>query len=47
MNQAIILDQLLKDQGVGISNVINLKIDDELLIKRVTGKLGTLRVPFI
>jgi len=39
VNQAIILDQLLKEQGVGISNVINLKIDDELLIKRVTGRL--------
>lgn len=39
VNQAKILDSLLKKQNVGIDKVINLHIDDELLIKRVTGRL--------
>ncbi|KAJ1415091.1 adenylate kinase 1 [Ochromonadaceae sp. CCMP2298] len=39
VNQAKILDALLKKQNVGIDRVINLAIDDELLIKRVTGRL--------
>ena len=39
VNQAKILDKLLAKQNVTIDKVINLKIDDELLIKRVTGRL--------
>ena len=39
VNQAIILDKLLQEQGVEINHVINLEIDDELLIRRVTGRL--------
>lgn len=39
VNQAKILDDLLAKQGVAIDKVINLDIDDELLIKRVTGRL--------
>jgi adenylate kinase len=39
VNQAKILDSLLKKQNVGIDRVINLHIDDELLVKRVTGRL--------
>jgi adenylate kinase len=39
VNQAKILDALLKKQNVGIDRVVNLAIDDELLIKRVTGRL--------
>ena len=39
VNQAIILDKLLEDQGVSINHVINLEIDDDLLIRRVTGRL--------
>lgn len=39
VNQAKILDSLLKKQNVGIDKVINLHIDDELLVKRVTGRL--------
>ena len=39
VEQAKILDGLLKQQKVGIDKVINLSIDDELLIKRVTGRL--------
>lgn len=39
VNQAKILDGLLEKQKVGIDRVINLQIDDELLIKRVTGRL--------
>jgi len=39
VNQAKILDSLLRNQGVGIDRVVNLEIDDELLIKRVTGRL--------
>ena len=37
--QAKILDGLLKNMNISIDKVINLKIDDELLIKRVTGRL--------
>lgn len=36
--QAKILDNLLGDMGVSINKVINLEIDDELLVKRVTGR---------
>lgn len=39
VNQAKILDDLLKKQKVGIDRVINLEINDELLIKRVTGRM--------
>lgn len=38
VNQAKILDDLLKQQNLHIDRVINLKIDDELLIKRVEGR---------
>ena len=37
--QAKILDGLLKKININIDRVINLKIDDDLLIKRVTGRL--------
>ena len=37
--QAKILDELLTKQNVSVDKVINLSIDDELLIKRVTGRL--------
>ena len=37
--QAKILDGLLTKMNISIDKVINLKIDDELLIKRVTGRL--------
>lgn len=33
------LDSLLAEKGVSIDKVVNLSIDDELLIKRVTGRL--------
>lgn len=39
VNQAKILDNLLSQRGQKIDNVINLVIDDDLLIKRVTGRL--------
>eukprot|EP01031_Cornospumella_fuschlensis_P029866 gene29866-36059_t len=39
VKQAEILDGLLSKQGVAIDKVINLHIDDELLIRRVTGRL--------
>jgi adenylate kinase len=39
VNQAKILDELLAKQKVTITSVINLKIDDELLVKRITGRL--------
>jgi adenylate kinase len=39
VTQAKILDKLLAEQGTSIDRVINLSIDDELLIKRVTGRL--------
>ena len=37
--QAKILDGLLKKDHVSISKVINLAIDDELLVKRITGRV--------
>jgi adenylate kinase len=37
--QAQMLDGLLKKEGVAIDRVINLHINDDLLIKRVTGRL--------
>ena len=39
VEQAKILDRLLTEQKVSIDKVINLAIDDNLLIKRVTGRL--------
>lgn len=39
VNQAKILDELLTQKKQNIDRVINLVIDDELLIKRVTGRL--------
>ena len=39
VEQAKILDRLLNEQKVTINKVINLAIDDDLLIKRVTGRL--------
>mmetsp|Transcript_12090 Transcript_12090/g.18104 ORF Transcript_12090/g.18104 Transcript_12090/m.18104 type:complete len:241 (+) Transcript_12090:43-765(+) len=39
VKQAEMLDEILKEQKVTINKVINLNIDDELLIKRVTGRL--------
>ena len=39
VNQAKILDGLLYKQGVAIDKVINLQIEDELLVKRITGRL--------
>ena len=39
VNQAQILDRLLAKQNVSINKVINLEIDDELLVKRITGRL--------
>lgn len=39
VNQAKILDSLLSKEKVQIDKVINLSIDDELLIRRVTGRL--------
>lgn len=39
VNQAKILDGLLKKDNVTITKVINLAIDDELLVKRITGRL--------
>ena len=39
VNQAKILDELLKKDNVTITKVINLAIDDELLVKRITGRL--------
>lgn len=37
--QAHILDELLAQRGVAIDAVINLEIEDELLIQRITGRL--------
>lgn len=37
--QAKMLDDLLAKNNVAIDNVISLEIDDELLVKRVTGRL--------
>lgn len=39
VNQAQILDKLLSQMNVSIDKVVNLKIDDDLLVKRVTGRL--------
>lgn len=39
VNQAMILDKMLAEQRMTIDKVVNLHIDDELLIKRVTGRL--------
>lgn len=39
VNQAKILDQLLAQKHQSIDRVVNLVIDDDLLIKRVTGRL--------
>lgn len=39
VEQAKILDTLLAEQKVTIGKVVNLHIDDQLLIKRVTGRL--------
>ena len=39
VEQAKILDRLLKEQKVNIDKVVNLAIDDDLLVKRVTGRL--------
>jgi adenylate kinase len=39
VTQAKMLDALLQKQKVAIDGVINLKIDDSLLISRVTGRL--------
>lgn len=39
VEQAKILDTLLSEQNVAIGKVVNLQIDDQLLIKRVTGRL--------
>lgn len=37
--QAKLLDSMLSQQGVSIDKVINLRINDDLLIKRITGRL--------
>lgn len=37
--QALILDELLQQRGAAIDAVINLEIEDELLIKRITGRM--------
>lgn len=37
--QAKMLDQMLAKDGASIDKVINLRIDDDLLIKRITGRL--------
>ncbi len=39
VNQAKILDKLLNQKHQSIDRVVNLVIDDDLLIKRVTGRL--------
>lgn len=39
VGQAKMLDSLLGKEGKSIDRVINLEIDDELLVKRVTGRL--------
>ena len=39
VTQAVILDELLAEQKVAIDHVISLEIDDELLIKRITGRV--------
>lgn len=37
--QARMLDDILKKDKVAITKVVNLEIDDELLVKRITGRL--------
>jgi len=39
VNQAKLLDEILRKDGVQVDRVINLEIDDDLLVKRVTGRL--------
>jgi adenylate kinase len=40
VDQAKLLDDLLKEKnGVGIDGIINLIVEDDLLIKRITGRL--------
>eukprot|EP00304_Pavlova_gyrans_P003383 CAMPEP_0206045812 /NCGR_PEP_ID=MMETSP1466-20131121/16909_1 /ASSEMBLY_ACC=CAM_ASM_001126 /TAXON_ID=44452 /ORGANISM="Pavlova gyrans, Strain CCMP608" /LENGTH=242 /DNA_ID=CAMNT_0053420765 /DNA_START=19 /DNA_END=747 /DNA_ORIENTATION=+ len=39
VEQAKKLDAMLGDKGVKLNNVIEMKIDDELLVKRITGRL--------
>lgn len=39
VGQAKMLDELLSKDGKSIDSIINLEIDDELLIRRVTGRL--------
>jgi adenylate kinase len=39
VGQAKMLDELLAKDGKAIDKVVNLEIDDELLVKRVTGRL--------
>jgi adenylate kinase len=39
VNQAKLLDELLSKQNVQITSVINLKIEDDLLAKRIDGRL--------
>lgn len=39
VEQAKKLDGMLEAKGVAIDNVIEMKIDDELLVKRITGRL--------
>lgn len=38
VNQAKLLDELLAKQNISITSVVNLKIDDELLAKRIDGR---------
>jgi adenylate kinase len=39
VNQARMLDALLAKQNIEVDRVINLEIDDELLVKRITGRV--------
>lgn len=39
------LDEMLKSKGVGIDKVVNLEIDDELLLKRITGRYDVRPLP--
>jgi adenylate kinase len=39
VDQACLLDEVLSKDGGSIDCVINLKVDDELLVKRITGRL--------
>jgi len=39
VSQAVMLDELLQQKKQSIDCVINLAVDDELLIKRITGRL--------